>query len=259
MGDLMIFAWLLACAFFGLFTVRRKALTWDGALAACILGLGVVFLSGPVWLIPLFAFFGSSLVLGKLFRKRTGIKSDAKQGLPRDAVQVLSNGLPYVLVVCWSAYTPEDVGAYLLITMAVATSDTWSSEVGTALRGSTVNVIGFKRIEPGRSGGISLGGSVAGLAGAFCIALLSLVLPMNSADTAKMVLAITASGFSGMMLDSVLGSLFQARYSSINNDLSDQGDRLVGGMRWMTNDAVNLLSNAMITASALWLSDPTVH
>jgi uncharacterized protein (TIGR00297 family) len=253
MYDITVAWWLLAAAAFAWITIRLKALTCDGALTASALGLSVVLLAGPPWLTPLFAFFGSSLLLGRMLRRQDRIASDARQGLPRDAAQVLCNGLPYAFLVCWSAFTWEDTGPFLLVSMAAATSDTWSSEVGTALRGRTLDVIGFKPVRPGRSGGVSLAGSVAGLAGALCIALLVLLLPMAERMSGRDIAAITAFGFSGMLVDSVLGSLIQARYSTAGNDIGDEGEQLVGGLRWMTNDMVNLLSNAITTAGSLWL------
>ena len=253
MGIITITGWSSATVLFAVVTIRLKALTWDGAVAASVLGLTVVFLSGPEWLAPLFAFFGSSVLLGKAFRRRNDRASDTKQGLPRDAAQVLCNGLPYAALVIWSAFTHRDVGMYLLITMAVATSDTWSSEVGTALRGRTLNIIGFKPVAPGRSGGVSVAGSAAGIAGALCIAMLVLVLPGATATPLKDIAMITVFGFSGMLVDSVLGSLFQARYSMADSAIGDRGEQFVGGLRWMTNDLVNLLSNGITTAGAVWL------
>ena len=253
MHDVAIAGWLFAAALFTTITIRLRALTWDGAVAASALGLTVVFLAGPEWLAPLFAFFGSSVLLGKVFRRRNERASDTKQGLPRDAAQVLCNGLPYAALAIWSAFTHRDVGTYLLITMAVATSDTWSSEAGTALRGRTLNIFGFNPVAPGRSGGVSLAGSAAGLVGAICIALLILLLPIATTTPLRDIAMITLFGFSGMLVDSILGSLFQARYSMAGNGISDQGDQLVGGLRWMTNDLVNLLSNAIATAGAIWM------
>lgn len=253
MDDTAVAGWLLAAAAFTLVTIRLKALSWDGALAASALGIAVVFLTGPVWLAPLFAFFGSGLLLGKVFRRREQNRGDTKQGLPRDAAQVLCNGLPYAALVIWSAFTHREVGMYLLITMAVATSDTWSSEAGTALGGRTLNIIGFKPVAPGRSGGVSIGGTMAGLVGALFIALLVLVLPVTTTTPMRAIAVITLFGFCGMLVDSVMGSLFQARYSMAGNGIGGQGDRLVGGLRWMTNDVVNLLSNAITTAWAMWL------
>ena len=49
-----------------------------------------------------------------------------------------------------------------------------------------------------------------------------------------------------MLLDSILGSLFQAKYQdTITGSLSDapgEGKELIGGFSWMTNDLVNFLA-----------------
>ena len=57
---------------------------------------------------------------------------------------------------------------------------------------------------------------------------------------------IVCAGFLGMRLDSVLGSLFQAKYRDlITGALSDapgKGKERVTGFGWMTNDLVNFLA-----------------
>ena len=232
---------------FAAFTVRRGSLSVGGAVAASLLGGVVLYTRGGWWLLPLFVFFLSSTLIGKLLPV-SSVTSDAKDKQPRDAVQVLCNGVIYGVVAV--AGGPP---LLLLSALAVATSDTWASEIGRYFRNPTYDIIGFKRIPPGVSGGVSLSGTIGGIAGAAVIALLGLCLVRGFVFDD--FLLVTISGTAGMFVDSVLGSALQARYRSERGQLRDTPDaaaRRISGYSWMTNDLVNLLSIAL-TSAATWL------
>ena len=242
--------------------VRRGSLTAGGAGAASLLGLVVVVGTGsPWWLLPLVVFLGSSSLIGKLLPVRSAA-GDAKQGRARDATQVLANGAVYAVAafaLSVPIVDPEDFavslvpnGPVLLVAMAVATADTWSSEIGQYFGGRTYDVLGRRAVPPGLSGGVSVAGTLAGLGGALLIALLG-ILPVLGGGYGWSLIgdgpgvgAITTAGFLGMLLDSVLGALLQAKYRDpATGQLTDRPapDRpLVSGLRWMTNDLVNFLA-----------------
>ena len=63
-----------------------------------------------------------------------------------------------------------------------------------------------------------------------------------------------------MLIDSVLGSLFQKRYRLNNGQMAEfviagQAAEKEKGLDWMSNDMVNLLSNLLVTGMAIagWL------
>lgn len=233
------FCWLM---------VRRGSLTVGGALTASLLGIVVVIGSGDaIWLLPLFLFLLSSSLIGKVFPVKT-VAGDAKQKQPRDATQVLANGAIYGWLAAFS--WPKEgliylimplTEAWLLVAMAIATADTWSSEIGQYFRQPTYDLVKWRKVPPGLSGGVSITGTLAGLGGsAFIVAACFWLVPYMEASLAiKIILA----GFGGMLLDSVLGSLFQAKYQNVAtgalSDAPGEGKELVGGFGWMTNDLVN--------------------
>jgi len=236
------FCWLM---------VRRKSLTAGGALTAALLGTVVVVGSGSVkWLLPLFLFLLSSSLIGKFFPVKT-VAGDAKQKLARDATQVLANGAVYGYL---AAFTWPKAGllylimpeteVWLLAAMAIATADTWSSEIGQYFKAPTYDLVKWRRVPPGLSGGVSLPGTLAGLGGsAFIVTTCFWMMPYPNASS---VLVIIFGGFLGMLLDSVLGSLLQAKYQDeVTGTLSDtpgEGKTLAYGFSWITNDLVNLLA-----------------
>jgi uncharacterized protein (TIGR00297 family) len=192
-------------------------------------------------------FFASSTLLGKLTRN-TGT-SDAKHGRPRDAEQVWSNGGVYLAA---ALLLPGDLAHFgMVVSMAVATADTWASEIGMAVRGRTLDLRTGRIVPPGLSGGISLAGTMGAVAGAVVLAIAAGVLLRT---TPAFLAQIAAWGVAGMLLDSLLGAWFQVRYRAADGSWRDQpgeGPTLQRGLAWMTNDRVNLLSIALITALAL--------
>ncbi|MCP9236103.1 DUF92 domain-containing protein [Lewinella sp. JB7] len=240
--------WLLfgvGAVAFGLTTWRRGSLTAGGAVTAVVIGTVVTAMAGVPWLLPLFVFFLSSSVLGRMLPAGTDA-GDHKDKQPRDAVQVLCNGGVYAVLAGVGA-DPE----LLLVSLAVATSDTWASEIGKYVRQPTYDVLRLRRVPPGLSGGVSLAGTVGGAAGAAVIGMLAFL--VGPADISGTVVYVAIWGFIGMLVDSLLGSALQARYADVDGVLSDvarPGGRLVGGLHWMTNDLVNLIAIAVTVALA---------
>lgn len=241
---------VVGAAAFGWWTWRRGSLSVGGAIAAVGLGILVTLTAGVEWMLPLFLFFLSSSLIGKLLPASTP-GSDAKDKQPRDVVQVLCNGGIYGLL----ALTDLDP-TLLLITMAVATADTWASEIGKYFRQSTVDILRLRRVPPGLSGGISTAGNLGGAAGAILIGGAGfLLLPTFTPGD---FVSVIAFGFLGMLLDSLLGAGLQARYrdpsTGVLSDVRPVGGELASGYRFITNDAVNLLAIGLTVAIALLLT-----
>ncbi len=139
------------------------------------------------------------------------------------------------------------------VSVAISTSDTWSSEIGQGAGGTVRDIVDWKPLQSGLSGGVSWQGTMGGLLGAVAIGLCG---KWIAGISWTMAMLIAMTGFAGMLVDSVLGSICQARYQL--NDGSYIEDRPLAsgfisqkGWRWMTNDLVNLLSNVIVTATVL--------
>jgi uncharacterized protein (TIGR00297 family) len=136
---------------------------------------------------------------------------------------------------------------------AISICDTVSSEVGTAVGGKTFNIGSFRVMQPGLSGGISTAGTVGGLVALLLLVVcLHFLLPVNSMQ----LLWVVLTGMLGMLLDSYMGSRWQALWKQGNQWVETLGDRpgaqLVKGVAWLDNHWVNFLSNA-ITMICSWL------
>jgi uncharacterized protein (TIGR00297 family) len=238
--------------------VRWRVLTLGGALMAGAIAACVVLGQGWALLLPLFAFLVSGVLLG---RSNKDASTDAKHGKPRDAMQVFCNGGLYALLAVHDDFHAE---LWMGISLCTAACDTWASELGLYARWPTVNITTLRRVEPGLSGGISLPGSLGGALGAFLIGLvfhgcayigfvdggrLGSALAVLGIVAASLLTTLFAVG--GMLLDSLLGALLQVKYDD-GDGPRDSGTRHAGGLRWMTNDTVNLISNALTVAVAWW-------
>lgn len=211
--------WVLLLALpFAWATLRWRVLTRGGVFMATAIALCVVLSQGWALLLPLFLFLVSGVLLGRLDRNSA---MDAKHGKPRDALQVFCNGGIYSLL---AVYDDFHVHWWMSISLCTALCDTWASELGMYFRWPTVSVVSWKRVEPGRSGGISLPGTLGGL-GAYLLGLVfHAVLTIDFGEgglfgCALSVVGITAAAllttvfaFGGMLLDSLLGALLQVRY-----------------------------------------------
>lgn len=123
----------------------------------------------------------------------------------------------------WTALSGENPGFSLapyfsgmlvipLAVLATANSDTWASEIGRYFKGRTYDIARFRRVEPGLSGGISFSGTLAGGFGAALIAAFAFLISRDWISGLIVYGFIWIFGFAGMLIDSVLGALFQPKY-----------------------------------------------
>lgn len=237
-------SWLLLAAiiliFLAWWVIHKKWLDqtgwWAAVWIAAVLWMsgGWKALSAPLFLLVL----GS--VAGRLFR--ASHSSDK-----RTAQQVFSNG--WIGVVLYMMYGLTNQFYWQLLawsSFAISICDTISSEVGTSIGGRTYNIFNFHVMQPGMSGGISVAGTTAGfialllLAGCFYF-----IFPVSYIE----VLWVVATGMMGMLLDSFMGSRWQAMWKLGDNWTEVSGAQpdapLVKGLAWLDNHWVNFLSNAI--------------
>jgi uncharacterized protein (TIGR00297 family) len=243
--SLGVLAFLGILALFGYFALYKKWLTEAGAAAAALLAVVIITLTSPLYLVPLFVFFG----IGSLSSK---LSSKAKEKAGRNAIQVFANGLVPTLCVCGYATTGAQV--YVIAYFAAVCihfADTISSDVGTYYGQKTYDILTFRVTPVGLSGGVSVAGTLAGVLAAVGFAFL--MRPIFWISTAY-VLHIAVLGIAGMLLDSVLGSRFQAKYDYLGVEIErpSEGAHLVKGFSWLQNDLVNLLSSAVLVVVYLW-------
>jgi uncharacterized membrane protein len=118
-----------------------------------------------------------------------------------------------------------------------------------------------KVVEKGTSGGVSLVGTLAALAGAGLIGLLAVIFPADtlSLNTGHWLL-ITFAGLAGSLFDSLLGATVQAIYFCPKDQKETERYPLhtcgtetvhLRGWKWLNNDWVNFACGVMGAVLAL--------
>ena len=154
--------------------------------------------------------------LKNLYKKQAETLQDTSG--PRNWKQVLCNSLPAcVLLWIWVFYPRPGLLLLSFGVFSAAAADTFSSELGMMSKGRVYNILSGKPMQRGLSGGVSLAGTLAGLAGSLLLALLAL--PRFGW---KGVLISTALGFAGSVIDSTLGAAFQRKYAGADGKLSEK-------------------------------------
>jgi uncharacterized protein (TIGR00297 family) len=253
-----------AAAFLAL-SYAVRFLTLDGALAAAGLAFSVLAFGGWAWAVPAFAFFFLSSLLSKAGRRRkASAEALAQKGSTRDAGQVYANGgVAWLLLVAY-AFFPEAEALYwgFAGAFAAATADTWATEIGTLVGGSTREVWSGRRVPPGTSGGVSVAGTLGAVAGAGVVfaALAPFAGPyVGGIGWGWAVALVVGGGFLASLVDSLLGATAQALYrDGASGQLTERAgaNPLVRGWRWVTNDRVNLactLAGALLPVAVLFL------
>ena len=248
----LIYGFLLAITIAYL-AYRAHSLNKSGALAATITGTIIFGVGGWEWAILLLTFFITSSGLSRAFKKRKqGLDEKYSKGHERDAGQVFGNGGIAALFALLHGFFPDALWSWLgfAASLAAVNADTWATELGVLNPHPPRMITNLRKIvEKGTSGGISLVGTLASLAGSAIIATLAVIFPSSglSLNTGHWLLII-ASGLAGSLFDSLLGATVQAIYFCPKDQKETERHPLhlcgtetvhIRGWKWLTNDWVN--------------------
>jgi uncharacterized protein (TIGR00297 family) len=282
-----ILAGLLLSSLIGLLGYWRNALDLSGVAGAVLVGTLIFGLGGWIWGLLLITFFASSTWLSHYRRDdKQQISEKFAKGSRRDLGQTLANGGVGAILAILFAWSPHPlIFAAFVGTMATVTADTWATELGVLSPHVPRLVTNGRRVEPGTSGGVTLLGTWASVAGALLIGamagfLVRLDSLWNGATGTELLgpnafvypLLAVAGGLAGSFLDSLMGATVQRIYycAACGRETENPGHRCgwrasglragslepVRGWSWLNNDLVNLLSSiggALLAASLAWI------
>ena len=257
----LLYGFLLAVVI-AFLAYRAHSLNKSGVLAAIIVGTIIFGVGGWQWAALLLTFFITSSGLSRAFKKRKqGLDEKYSKGHERDAGQVFGNGGIATLFALLHGFFPEAIWPWLGFAAALAAvnADTWATELGV-LNPHPPRMINNLRkvVEKGTSGGISLVGTLASLAGSALIALLAVLL--SPIPITIYFLLITLAGLGGSLFDSLLGATVQAIYFCPKDQKETERHPLhtcgtetvqIRGWKWLTNDWVNFGCGAVGAIIAL--------
>ena len=241
---------------------RARALNWSGAVAAGIMGT-VAVVAGWRWAFILIAYFGVSSLLSRIGarRKRERLEGVVDKTGARDATQVLANGFPFLFSALMAIIISPD-RLFLWMTcaagsLAASAADTWATEIGTLVGHAPRSILTLRRMAVGESGGVTVPGWCAALAGAAFVGGVAVLAGLDKSAFPF----ILAGGIAGAAADSVVGASIQRRSwcdacgRKTEMRIHDCGaaTRHVGGLAWLENDGVNLI--ATITGAVIpWVA-----
>jgi len=231
-----------------LFALWRRALTPIGSLLAWALCLLITYAGGWTAFAVLAATFLCTVAADKAAGSRADPHGLRRKSGRRDAVRVLCNvGVGALAMALYlMSYRSVFAVAYAGV-MAESLADSLASKLGPLSRQEPRDLCTGKPVPTGLSGGVTLLGTLAEALGAAVIAAIWGV----GTKSLTAALIVFAAGFLGAMADSVFGSRLQGKFRCpVCNTLTEReqhcGEQgsLVSGNRYITNDTVNLLSNA---------------
>lgn len=210
-----------------------RGVSGSGAIAGGLVCFLLLICVGPGGFLALFSLFVVTWVATRLGRKRKQRLGTAEARDGRTAEQVLAN--LSAAAVCAVMYATRGESLWTLAmaaALAEAAADTVSSECGQAFSKTARLITTFESVPAGTDGGISIVGTLFGIAGAF---LVGLVCVASRVISARWLGFSTVAGVVGMLADSVLGAWLERR-------------------RWLNNDQVNLSGTVIASVLAACLA-----
>jgi uncharacterized protein (TIGR00297 family) len=256
-----------AAAALSLAARQARALSPSGALAATAVGGTVVAGSGIRGGAMLLTFFITSTLLGRL---PAGDHLEQRRGRERDAVQVMANGGVAAILALASSLPWNRTRALFSAgfggAVATAAADTWATEIGSRSGTQPRSILTLQPTAPGASGGVTVAGLAASALAAALIARLASA-PAGSSvhHPSPRAIAIALGGFTGALVDSVLGATVQeVRFCDTCLVESEAWlhrcgaqTRVMRGARWCDNDMVNAIATAAGATTAILVQLPS--
>lgn len=231
---------LLICAGFAFVAYGMRVLDVAGSILAFALALVIVTSEGGIrWLILLIGFVAFGFIVTKMFwaRKTAMGVAEGKKGV-RGWRNVAANGLVPGIMALLTFFVPrEEVLLGFVTAIAVASSDTFASELGVLSHRTYLITAPWKRVPPGMNGGVSNWGHFVALIGAAVPSLVAVPLVGLAWDQVWIPIL---GGWIGCQVDSVIGALFE-----------EERGRAYG---LLTKSDVNFLSIALVAFAVLLIT-----
>ena len=235
-------------------SVKRGMLTLPAALGAAVLLLIILLSGGYAAAAYMLLVYLVCALVHRLNKKKKNRHTDGARGLWQVAVNGGTGG------VCLLLYAALGHPALLVAYYAAIAeffTDTMASDVGTLSKRVPYDPFRRRRVERGASGGMTPLGTMAALLAAVLAALLSLGAGLSLGEAA----VVLGAAFLGMLCDSALGSLLQAKYrcavcGAYTEKPAHCGAPAVrtAGLSFLNNSAVNLVCTVASALMAVGVS-----
>ena len=225
---------------------KLKALNTKAIILAYVIGVVILFSCFEAYIL-LLVYFITVLIVEKILLNSKKEK--------RSSIQVLANIVFAFVALIF--YILKDESKYFVIyccMLSVSLCDTLSSTVGTRLAKKVYSITKLKMISNGISGGVSFVGSFAGFTGSLFLASIYLTIAyITKAEVSTTsFMIIWFSGFTGMIIDSILGDVLQKKYQCVicgkvkdTKDCCGSNCQSIG-ISLLTNTQVNIISEGIV-------------
>jgi len=192
--------------FFSAIAYKNKSLDYEGIAVGNIIGIAMYLAGGMIAFVTTVIFYGVAESSTLFARKNTEKKISKHE--KRTTSNIIGNSGAALIALILGSW----IGFFGAFSAALA--DTLSSEIGLLSKRKPKLITNFQEVEPGSNGGVTLIGFMAALAGALIIAGFYFFLFHNL----KISIIIIIAGFTGSVVDSILGATLE-RKKIINNTM----------------------------------------
>ena len=236
---------------------RADALTEPAAIISYFYLLLTTFFVGYAGFVTIITLFVIAAIVSKITTKKFNeLHNLEKAHTPRGFWQIFANSVVALLFALLYYITKNEIFLYLVFTaLAEEFADSMASDIGRLSTKQPLDVLRFKPIDAGLSGGVSL----LGLTSAFIGAAAASAIPFLFLEfNLRAYLIIFLVAFIGTIIDSILGSGIQVLYrcpvcetNTEKRTHCDASTEYVKGLPFINNSTVNFLSSACSTLIAL--------
>lgn len=244
--SLLIFEAIFLIAFF------LKVIEYYGAMLAALMGMLFYYFYGLyalLFVIGCYAVMLSVSLVSKLLKNN--VSGVVKKTGKKDITEIFVNGIWSLLAILLFAIFKNKIFFVItLVAMSEGFVDSLASDVGTLSKQNPYDFIHRKTVPKGLSGGITVMGCTASFIGAI---VFSTAIKFVCDIPYYMIFLLTLIIYFGAVIDSVLGSLLQAKYQcTVCSELTEREEhcnketQLIGGFKYINNDTVNMLSGMFV-------------
>ena len=258
LGATFAIATLIFCGVFYLAFLMKFITLW-GSIAAGLIG-GLFYYFGGLYAILFILFcYAVMLICSRIQKaKKCDVSSVVAKTKGKDLTEIFVNGFfATVALLLFAIFKHSKLFAIALIVLSANFVDSLSSDLGALSKAPPKDILRRVTVEKGISGGVTLLGTISALVGACVFSLITVFVADMPLPYVGIFMPIT---FVGTVIDSILGSLLQAKYQcqvcgkfTERQTHCDCKTTLIGGKECINNDVVNFISSGAVFALSFLL------